>query len=326
VLQSIKIPIKLQTKSLSGILLPIIFFFLSPAIAAPPDPSAWINSGFSLSSGFRIDELDWNIAGNLAGQAPNILSELTWEDLKIFQVKLTNRTVIKKYVLFRGYFNYGWILDGNNQDSDYACDDRGCEFSRSNNNTSDDSVWDLSVGLGPRFTFGLDFLELSPLLGYSRHQQRLIMTDGFQTIPLLGSFSGLNSSYEAVWQGPWLGLDFTIRTRQPMELLSGIEFNFSFEYHLANFYAEADWNLRSDFAHPKSFEQEANAQGLLISFLTAFYFNPHLAFMIDFTATRWQSDPGIDRTFLADGRVVSTRLNEVNWQSYALTLGICYRF
>jgi hypothetical protein len=287
---------------------------------------SWIKTAFSLTSGYRIDELDWNIAGNLAGRAPNILSELTWEDLQIFQVKLTNRTVIKEYVLIKSYFNYGWISDGSNQDSDYACDDRRCEFSRSNNTTADDSVWDLSVGIGPRFTFGSDFFELSPLVGYSRHQQRLITTDGFQTIPPLGSFSGLNSSYEAIWQGPWLGLDFTIRTRRPLGVFSGMAFTFSFEYHMGDFDAEADWNLRSDFAHPKSFEQQADANGYLFSFRTALYYNIHWAFLMNVTTSRWQSDPGIDRTFFADGTVADTRLNEANWQSYAFNLGICYRF
>ena len=36
---------------------------------------------FVFSAGYRKDELDWNIAGNINGNNPNILSELTWEDL-----------------------------------------------------------------------------------------------------------------------------------------------------------------------------------------------------------------------------------------------------
>ncbi|MGD8383733.1 MAG: hypothetical protein PVJ11_16445, partial [Syntrophobacterales bacterium] len=47
-----------------------------------------------LSAGYREDEFDWNIAGNSSGNNPNILSELTWEDLQIFQVGVRAKTVI----------------------------------------------------------------------------------------------------------------------------------------------------------------------------------------------------------------------------------------
>ncbi|MEJ2724057.1 MAG: hypothetical protein P8175_05315, partial [Deltaproteobacteria bacterium] len=40
----------------------------------------------------------------------------------------------------------------------------------------------------------------------------------------------------------------------------------------------------------------------------------------------WSTDAGLDRLYYADGTVSETRLNEVNWKSYAVLAGITYRF
>ena len=40
----------------------------------------------------------------------------------------------------------------------------------------------------------------------------------------------------------------------------------------------------------------------------------------------WTTDPGIDRTFFADGTTGETRLNEVNWESYSIMLGLAFYF
>jgi hypothetical protein len=45
-----------------------------------------------------------------------------------------------------------------------------------------------------------------------------------------------------------------------------------------------------------------------------------------FTYLKWSTDPGLDRLYYANGSVAETRLNEVNWDSYALMLGLVYRF
>jgi hypothetical protein len=40
----------------------------------------------------------------------------------------------------------------------------------------------------------------------------------------------------------------------------------------------------------------------------------------------WESDPGKHLFLFSDGTRSSTRLNEVNWESYALAVGIRCRF
>jgi hypothetical protein len=283
-------------------------------------------AGFTLAGEYRTDTLDWNIAGNSSGTNPNILSELTWEDLTTFQFRLANRSVILDHFFLKADFNYGWIFEGHNQDSDYAFDDRTGEFSRSNNQADRGEVWDACVGIGPRFTFGLPYLELIPLAGYSRHEQHLAITEGYQSIPAMGAFDGLYSTYATRWQGPWMGIDLTIRAGRPLGVFYDVGFLFVFEYHWGDYYAEAEWNLRSDLAHPKSFEHEADGHGYQFSFNSEFYFDTHWALTLGYRYMVWETDPGTDRVHLAGGGTATTRLNEVNWRSNTISVGARYEF
>ena len=51
------------------------------------EPSSWIVPKLTLLGGYREDDLQWSIAGTPAGTSPNILSELTWTDLRMTQIK-----------------------------------------------------------------------------------------------------------------------------------------------------------------------------------------------------------------------------------------------
>lgn len=291
-----------------------------------------------MSAGYRMDELDWNIAGDFSGSNPNVLSELEWEDLEIFQLRVAGRLAVENpyypFALYiRGHAGYGWIVDGENQDSDYTGDNRTQEFSRSNNSADDGEVGDASVGIGPRFRFGADAWTLAPLIGYSYHKQDLTLTEGNQTVsvpvnnppfvvvpPPLGPFAGLDSSYDAEWYGPWVGLDLTVQPT-PRFTLSA-----AFEYHWGDYEAEANWNLRDDLAHPVSFAHDADGDGFVVALGGDFEVIDGFSLQLDFDYTDWQTDRGIDRVFLADGRVGGTRLNEVNWESFSAMFGLKYRF
>ena len=155
---------KKQIEWIAAIISLLIFLAVPAAMADSGDLSATktsmsaekkkafpLETDFTLSAGYRVDDLDWSIAGNINGNNPNVLSELTWDDVESYQVKLQGNFVWPNIIALKGYVNYGWIFDGDNQDSDYLGDNRTLEFSRSNNSTDDDYVWDNSkVRLSPR--------------------------------------------------------------------------------------------------------------------------------------------------------------------------------
>ncbi len=280
-----------------------------------------IENEFLFTTGYRVDNLDWSIAGNNRfGNYVNVLSELTWDDIEIYQIKFKNRTILYEFFYLRGSIDYGWIFDGENQDSDFDGDDRTFEWSRSNNSANEGNVLDASIGIGLHFTFVSGNLSIAPLIGFSYHQQDLTISDGNQTIPPIGSFADLDSTYDAKWDGPWVGLDFTYRLNKKNAVFAEVE------YHWADYTAEADWNLRSDFAHPKSFEHDTEGNGIIVSTGWKISFSKSWYMNLNFDYQNWSTDAGIDRTFFDSGLILETPLNEVNWESYAIMLGVGYHF
>jgi hypothetical protein len=309
----------------------------SPAHASETGSTPEVHSSppvkltLSLETGYREDDLDWNIAGNIYGNNPNILSELTWKDLESHQLKLSGTVNIKNQIILAGSAAYGMIYEGKNQDSDYLGDNRTLEFSRSNNSSDDGDLWDLSMGIGPRFDFGLAYFSLAPMAGYSYHKQNLKITDGNQTIdttpPInLGPFSGLDSSYKTVWQGPWLGVNLELNAMQPLWIFREVRFHVGFEYHWTNYYAEADWNLRDVFKHPKSFEHDASGYGLVWTMDARFFLSEQWSLSLSYDYHQWETDEGTDRVFLSDGTTAVTRLNRVRWSGRVLSLGVAFHF
>jgi len=318
---------------------------LNPAPAADPAHMRYVKleTDLAFSAGYRQDDLDWNIGGYLTpDHYVNVLSELTWDDLESYQVKLQGSLVWPNFIAVRGVAVYGWIFDGDNQDSDYAGDNRTIEYLRSNNSSDDGDVWDVSLAVGYPFRTGRKVIAtITPLVGYSHHEQNLTMTDGSNTISVsvaippyvinsppqsLGSFSGLDSSYDTEWKGPWIGFDLNFRAAEIKTFAHRIETFLSYEYHWADYEAVADWNLRQNLQHPKSFTHDANGNGWIFRAGFNLALQQHIALNFNFDYQDWSTDSGTDKIFYAVGTTAKTRLNEVNWTSYSLGLGVSIRF
>lgn len=314
-------------------------FALSAFLATYCGATQALEQSFDADAGYRNDSLQWNIASDITGRAiPNIVSELKWTNLRIEQFKLAARFSEPTGEQLRLAAAFGNIISGKNQDSDYSGNDRTLEWSRSENKSNGDNVIDLSVAGGYRIELqGASGLRVTPLLGYSYHKQNLRITDGNQVVsdpanappgispPPVGPFPDLNSTYKSQWKGPWLGIE----TAMPFS--SSILAALQLEYHWADYYAVADWNLRNDpvtgFQHPKSFEHTASGQGVVASL--SLLLGPQETgwsgrFSIDHQ--QWKTDPGTDETFFADGTSSRIRLNEVKWKSRAISVGATFRF
>ena len=302
------------------LLILIITFFLNP----DPAHAADIKADLNLSTAYRVDDLNWSIAGS--NNNPNVLSELTWSDLEMVQATLSGRALVNEWLYLRGSFGYGYTFSGDNQDSDYAGNDRTREFSRSSNSADCSRVLDAAVGVGYQFSFLSGRFRLSPLLGYSYNSQDLNLKDGVQVIstpgvtPPAGPIQGLDSSYDASWVGPWLGIDLAFAVSDRVTLFG------SFEYHWATFDAEGNLNLRSDLAHPTSFDHDADGKGFLVTLGAEYLLSGPWSLNMAFTYQNWSTNAGTDRLYYANGSVAETRLNEVEWDSFALMVGVVYRF
>jgi len=309
----------LKSSGLAFFLL-LTFILLYPACGRGAD-RAVLDMHYHLGAGYRVDNLNWNIAGTFEGTGPNILSELSWSDITSIQLKGQVRALLFERVYLRAALQGGPIFSGQVQDSDFLGDNRTLEFSRSDNASDSGNVWDVSGALGYRTAIPVlsGSLEVVPLAGLSYHKQNLTLTDGFQTIPPAGSFTGLHSTYGARWYGPWLGGEISY-TIADFILRATAEYHYFFYKGLAN------WNLRTDFDHPVSFKHRAEGSGVLITTAIEYALRDNLGLSLNFEYLNWETDPGNDRTFFANGLVVDTQLNVVNWDSTSLMLALSWSF
>lgn len=274
---------------------------------------------YAVSAGYRKDNFNWSIADS----GINVASEVNWKKTVIAELRAAAKVNLPSDWLLRGIYSTGAVKSGSNQDSDYAGSNRTQEFSRSSNKTGG-AVRDISIGLGRKFRlFNLASgggMYIVPLAGLSIHQQSLTMYDGQQTIPANGAITGLNNSYDAQWKGSWLGMDALLG------LGENISLNSTMEYHWVNYSAEANWNLRSDFAHPVSFKHVAKGHGILVSVGASYRFSRNFLMNVSFERQKWNTYLGYDQTNFSYGATGYYTLNPVSWDSTALFLGTVYRF
>ena len=274
---------------------------------------------YSVSVGDRRDELRWSIANG----GVNIASEVEWKDVRSMQLRAAGRLNLGYGWLLRGSYSTGAVKSGRNRDSDYAGNERTLEYSRSESKAGG-AVRDASLGLGWKFTaLELDSgsaLVLVPLVGLSIRQQSLTMFEGQQVIPASGPITGLNNSYNTQWKGSWAGVDAR------WAFGSNWALNATFEQHRADYTAEADWNLRTDLAHPVSFRHVANGRGTVTSIGVEYRFTRNLLLAAQLERQNWETWSGYDQTNFAFGGTANYTLNPVNWDSRYTSLAFVYQF
>ena len=279
--------------------------------------------------GYRVDDFSWSIAGTTSGTNPNILSELTWRDNKIAELRGGGEVWLHDRpwgALVQ--LSYGQIVDGEVQDSDYAGDNRTGEFSRSFSTPTGDT-WGADVGLAYRTRVYDSSVDKYALLifsaGYTWQEQDLRAKEGVQVVPAYGPFSGLNTHYDTHWEGPWIGAQMEFETGDDITLSLGIK------YAWTDYSAEADWNLRDDLAHPVSFRHDATGGGTLVTAGLRRDLGPHWTFGALIEVRDWTTDAGVDRSYLVDSDtgavfVADTRLNRVDWLSRSFSFQAQYRY
>lgn len=291
-----------------------------------------IDATISLSTGLRRDDFQWSIAGNSSGTTPNILSELEWDQVSSYQLTLGGVLEIKRRFYCRGHGNIAWIQSGDVRDSDYDGDNRTQEYSRSVSETNGDELYDIVAGIGYPFHFKGDRFFFAPMLGISYHAQNFRITNGKQVVsdashipgpPAIGPLdSRLNSTYSARWFGPWVGCDARYLMETSLNELLPIMWELGLMLHfLGDYSAEADWNLRGDLDHPKSFEHDADGDGISLTAKCQIPLNQRLGIHLSATYTRWTTDEG-DATVYRTYGTRHTQLNEVKWESHSVMIGV----
>lgn len=306
------------------------FAGLSATALSIATPTAYgADFGVSFQWGHRSDDFYWNIAD--ADGSPDVLSELTWNLGEVQELRVDAFLSHGNWILGLQAAR-GTVEEGRNQDSDYLGDGRTIEFSRSNNNSGGE-ISEMVASVGYQLTVSQPsdaaFIHFTPSLGYGRFRQYLTMTDGCQTIPPPADpslpctpFPNLQSSYDTQWDALTFGLDLLTGPKAgPFAVRLRVE-----SFVKANYDAVADWNLKQNFQHPVSFSHAADGSGYRASVGLEYVLTGEVMLTATYMKMAWETEPGIDTTYFASGRVENTVLNEVVWDADSYLLGIGVRF
>ena len=267
-----------------------------------------------LDYNLRFDQLSWNIAGNLAGTGPNVISDLSWNNVGFHEARLGFRFIGDDTWYLKGYTSKAWGFTGTNQDSDYNGDNRSLEYSRSVADSDRSSAEDFSIAIGQQIRID-NRIGITPLVGFSSHRQTFTMTNGNQTVcdscsRGLGPYAGLNSTFNTHWRGPWLGLDLRLAAAKRWTTYAELE------YHYSYYDAQAD-----------SQDQTARGKGTHIGLGMSYaLLVPNSFFNVGVKQNQYSTRAGVHNFYLANGTVSSQRLNAVNWRSNTITVGITSQY
>ena len=145
------------------------------------------------------------------------------------------------------------------------------------------------------------------------------MTNGILLYPENRPIKGLKSKYATDWESLFLGFQSTY------SFPSNVNVNTLFRYHFLEYGAVADWNLRTDLAHPVSFRHSGYGQGAELKCGISYLIN-NWRLTFSYNHVRFKIKDGQDRLFFSTGSMVKSRLNEVEWRSQSLSFEIGYIF
>ena len=300
-------------KKVSVLLFPFFCFSLFSASALEPQ--------LEVSAGYRVDRGQWTIAG--PDDDPNIISDLEWEDLNVFELRVGGELHVGPLVV-SPRLAFGFVSDGENRDSDYVFDNREGEFSRSTAESEGDTL-DLELAIGYPIQRG-EGVTWVPHVGFAMNQQNLNDTDGFQVVDrpdleaildgdatglgpddgFLGPFDDLDSEYESEWTSFFFGLELVAQLSEKTSVSA------RYRFHFVDYEADLYWNLRD-----LSFTNEADGDGHSLQAVVNHQMSESLSFHAGIHYTMFETDAGVQSDPFGP-----IKLNGAEWESLGFFLGL----
>jgi hypothetical protein len=267
----------------------------------------------NLRTGYEQQELSWSIAGNSAGQNPNIYSELQWKKIGGQLLSTGLLWNIWSRVTLTADYSRVFISSGTVSDNDYGGDNRTSPLYNQLFNADKGYTQNWSVGAGYTVITNNSF-SLIPYVGYGANKQSLHLLDR------TGNFPDLNSTYETDWKGPF------VRVNAKLKLANKLSLNSRLTYNQVNYNAKADWNLIQTFQHPVSYRHNAKGFGADGNAAVCYDITKNIALNIGGGYFTWQTGKGADELFLSSGATDKTQLNKVGQKGYRLFGGFVFSY
>ena len=254
----------------------------------------------SASSGLFTQNFSWSVAGNYAGQNPNIYSELNWDKIKgqVYCIDVEYR--FRKKFFVAGSSKYGGIKSGSITDADYKSDNRTdrsyyAQFSSGNSN-----LFNTNLSVGYVLIHKRKFI-LDASLGYGYQTESLNIRPGKEDSSIITT--GLNSSYAITISGPHLGMHIQYNLTEKFSI------GFLVRLQLLNYDGKADWNLATNFQHPVSFRQLATGYQLNNELRLGYVLNKNLKLFLSLENDHLKTSSGDDVLYKSSGDVFISHFN-----------------
>ena len=266
-----------------------------------------------VSTGYEQENFHWSIAGNSAGEDPNVYSELKWRNAGGFAAKVDLQwEVWKRWRVFASG-NRTFTSRGSMTDTDYGLDNRNDQLYHQQFAVTGGYNEGGSAGIG-YCLINRDRFRLTPFLGYGLSRQSFPITDPG------GVYAQLNSTYAAKWFGPLVGFEASWRLGSRWQVVAkGI-------YDQVVYRATADWNLIQNFSHPVSFRHHADGFGVEGQLGLDYAIGRRWTFLVRADYFHWETGTGVDLLYLASGGMQLTQLNGVERDGVGGRIGAAWRF
>lgn len=262
------------------------------------------NSRIRFFTGKMWSNYDWNVAGDISGKNPTVLSELFFKDVSFTMIGLSYSYLYKKE---KFSFNYHRSNNGMGKliDIDYLNDNRQNIYNYEEHDinritfSSFTAGWQHSFYLTKQFT-----VFLSTKLNYEKKH-----------FPIIDESSGLNSYYKFSMKHAGLGTGIGLKKKLYFELQNTL--------YLSALETKGFWNLRSNFKNP-SFTQHGIGGTNDLSLLVEYpYKNFSLGLTAHYKTSFFRNGTDIAHTITGDKKA---RLNEFNTNNVRFDLSCSFSF
>ncbi len=295
------------------ILLAIIFLSLSSLLYAQ-QKNPLIE--FTFYGGYASADLNWSIAGNFAGQSPDVLSEVKWKALSGPLAKTQLKINFTQRWFLSSEFARCFVKSGTVTDADYATDGRGGQTYYAALRSDEGNLNDFSVLAGYYFLKRKN-LKVAILGGYRGSRENLFLLDNNK---VAAGERSLYSSYQSSWKGPSIALSASYM------IISRIMLQPTFTYTQLKYNATANWNLIDAFKHPVSFTHYAKGFNFETSLICSYLLSNRFSLLLAGTYNDAQTGTGVDRLFLESGSIQTTQFNGAQKAKKSLSLGFSFAF
>jgi hypothetical protein len=278
----------------------------SGAQESPDHSGRWtVSIGVAPVAG--MSNFSWSIAGNAAGTNPNILSELHWNRLRSAGASVTGTLNIKQLLSVGLAYTHTTYYNGNVTDTDYTLDDRNGQ------------VFYISLPVNDGYASRVGIRASTTLVQFRRLRIGLGATCTINSRYLvLRDKNQLNSNYHATWSGAGA------LAQADVKLIPGLELGVVLALSQVRYRADADWNLISEFNHPRSFAHRAKGYDYDGRASLTAALNRNLDAVFTAGGMQMATGTGTDRLYRSSGATTDTRLNEARAAGAYLQLGLLW--